>query len=550
MKISRSFSVATTIAVVLVFGSPAVRSGEASCTYTVTVPGPADIWNTGSLYNIQWFKSGTCADRVDLHLMRDDAVVWTIATNEQNNGTASWVVPNSMPTALEYRIRVRDRDDSSSFGLSSPFTVLNSASCGYRVTQPAEGDVWYAGGRYDIRWSRAGNCPSPVTLHLMFKGGQVMEIANGIADIGSYTWEVPDYLSEGDDYSVRIRDANDRNAYDTSELFSIRDAPTCDYDVTEPNATTTWRVGETSDIRWSHSTECGSRVDLHLLRDGAEVETIADSIADTGVASWPVPSGMELGAGYAVRVRSADDDALFGVSDQFEILEAAAPDQYVYWLEIAAREDGREGSIWRTDVVLKNLGEDDAEVEIRLNGTDDDTLSTLVPGFSQTVFEDILGVMGIDGKGWLEVVSDQQMVVSGRIYNQSDGGTFGQYLDGVPAQEGLQPADLGYLVQLRQQSGDYRTNLTLTNPTSEAASVQITLFDSAGGEVIQYRIDLDPMELFQDLEPYSRRASRPDLGWGFASVEVLEGTSVLVSASVIDSRTNDATTVPVALTTR
>ena len=70
---------ATTIAVVLVFGSPAVRSGEASCTYTVTVPGPADIWNTGGLYNIQWFKSGTCADRVDLHLIRDDEVVWTIA---------------------------------------------------------------------------------------------------------------------------------------------------------------------------------------------------------------------------------------------------------------------------------------------------------------------------------------------------------------------------------------------------------------------------------------------------------------------------------------
>ena len=80
--------------------------------------------------------------------------------------------------------------------------------------------------------------------------------------------------------------------------------------------------------------------------------------------------------------------------------------------------------------------------------------------------------------------------------------------------------------------------------TAEAASARITLFDSAGEELLRYRIDLDPMELFQDLEPYRRRASRPDLGWGFASVEVLEGTSVLVSASVIDARTNDATTVP------
>jgi hypothetical protein len=542
---SRSFVVASTIVAVGIAGSLTSRSAEASCDYTVTVPGPADIWNTGSLYNIQWFKSGTCADRVDLHLMRDDEAVWTIATNEPNNGTASWVVPNSMPTALEYRIRVRDRDDSSSVGMSTEFTILNSASCGYRVTQPAEGEVWYASSQHTIRWSRAGNCPSPVTLHLMFKGGQVMEIANGIADIGSFTWEVPDFLSEGEDYSVRIRDANDRNAYDTSEKFSIRDEPTCDYDVTEPDATTVWRIGETRDIRWSHSSECGSRVDLHLLRDGVEVEEIADSIDDTGVASWSVPAGLETGAGYVVRVRSADDDALYGVSEQFEILEAAAPERYVYWLEIAAREDGLGGSVWRTDVVLKNLAEDDAAVEIRLDGTDDVTLSTLVPGSSQAVFEDVLGVMGVDGKGWLEVVSDQQMVVLGRIYNQSDGGTFGQYLDGVSAQEGLQSGDLGYLVQLRQQSGQYRTNLTLTNPTSEAASLRVTLFDSAGEEMLRYRIDLGPMEVYQDLEPYSRRASRPDLGWGFASIEVLEGTSALVSASVIDSRTNDATTVPV-----
>jgi hypothetical protein len=384
----------------------------------------------------------------------------------------------------------------------------------------------------------------------MFKGGQVMEIANGIADIGSFTWEVPDFLSEGDDYSVRIRDANDRNAYDTSDLFSIRDVPTCDYDVTEPDATTTWRIDESHDIRWSSSGECSSRVDLHLLRDGVEVEEIADSIDDAGVASWSVPGGLEPGMGYAVRVRDTDNDARYGVSDDFEILEAAEPEQYVYWLEIAAREDGREESVWRTDVVLKNLAEDDAEVEIRLDGGDEETLSTVVPGGSQAVFEDVLGVMGIDGKGWLEVVSEQPLVVSGRIYNQSDGATFGQYLDGVQAQEGLQSGDLGYLVQLRQQSGEYRTNLTLTNPTAEAASARVTLFDSGGEELLRYRVDLDPMELFQDLEPYSRRAGRPDLGWGFASVEVLEGTSILVSASVVDSRTNDATTVPVRLDPR
>lgn len=544
---SRSCVVATALIGVALTSSVAIRASEASCDYTVTVPGPADLWNAGGLYNIQWFKSGTCSDRVDLHLMRDDAVVMTIATSQPNNGSASWVVPNSTPSALEYRIRVRDRDDSSSFGLSSRFTIVNSASCGYRITAPTAGDVWETNGRYTIRWNRAGHCPSPVTLHLLFRGEQVMEIAGGITDIGSFTWQVPDYLSGGNDYSIRIRDANDRNAYDTSETFSIRDVAACVYDVTDPNAATTWRIGETRDISWSRSGECGARVDLHLLRQGNQVDAIAESIDDTGVASWQVPSGLDTGGGYAVRVRDADEDARFGVSEQFTILEAAQPETHVYWLEIAAREDGRNDSVWRTDVVLKSVAESDADVTFRLDGADESTLSSLVPGGSQAVFEDVLGVMGVDGKGWLEVVSDQPLVVSGRIYNWSDSGTFGQYLDGVPASQGLRSGDLGYLVQLRQQSGRYRTNLTLTNPTSEAASVRVALFDSAGDELIRYRIDLGPKEVVQDLEPFRRRASRPDLGWGFASVEVLEGGSVLVSASVVDARTGDATTVPVKL---
>ncbi len=545
---SRSCVIATTVIAVALFGSLMGGSSEASCDYTVTVPGPADIWNTGSLNNIQWFKSGTCAGRVDLHLMRDDAVVLTIATNQPNNGSASWVVPNSMPSALEYHIRVRDRDDSRFIGLSSRFTILNSASCGYRITQPAEGEIWFANRRHTVRWNRAGNCPSPVTLHLLFRGEQVMEIATGIPDIGSFTWDVPDYLSEGHDYSVRIRDSNDRNAYDTSDLFSIRDAPSCDYDVSEPQATSAWRIGETRDIRWSSTGECAAEVDLDLLKDGLKVDVIADSIEDTGVASWQVPTGLDPGGGYTVRIRSAGVDASSGVSEQFAILEATVPDTYTYWLEIAARTDGRDGTEWRTDVVVKNLSEDDADVEFRLDGAELTTLSSVVPGGSQAVFEDVLGIMEVDGKGWLEVVSDEPMVVSGRIYNRSDNGTFGQYLDGVAASQGMRPGYFGYLVQLRQQSGRFRTNLTLTNPTSEDASVRVTLFDSAGDELIRYRVDLEPRALVQDLEPYSRRAGRPDLGWGFASIEVLEGGSVLVSASVVDARTNDATTVPVKLT--
>jgi len=48
----------------------------------------------------------------------------------------------------------------------------------------------------------------------------------------------------------------------------------------------------------------------------------------------------------------------------------------------------------------------------------------------------------------------------------------------------------------------------------------------------------------QDLEPFRTRANNPNLGWGFAKLVVTSGNGVVGSASVIDGRTNDATTIP------
>ncbi len=42
---------------------------------------------------------------------------------------------------------------------------------------------------------------------------------------------------------------------------------------------------------------------------------------------------------------------------------------------------------------------------------------------------------------------------------------------------------------------------------------------------------------------FRTRAGSPDLGWGFATVTVVSGNGIVTSASVIDSRTNDATTI-------
>ena len=438
---------------------------------------------------------------------------------------------------------IRDRDDLASEGYSAEFTILNSQYCGYRINEPAAGDTWTIDVVETIRWGRAGTCTSPVDLHLLYNGSQVVEIASGIGDFGSTTWKVPDELAPGSGYSVRIRDSNDRNSYDVSDRFTISEgAPPCSYGVTSPGEGDVWHMGGEETVTWSRSGGCGSQVDLDLLLSGDTVAAISEGSSDSGSYVWTIPANLTPADDYSIRVRDHENDSVFDVSDAFEIAEPLPTDR-VYWIEVAARLSGQAGSLWRTDLVIKNLSGIDADVLIRLRGSGGGTLESVISAGGQGAFEDILGLMDKDGKGWLEITSSQPILASARIYNLSDTGTFGQYVEGYPEGGGLLEGETGYLLQLRQSEDDYRTNFIFTNPTANDVAVQVTLYDAEGSILTSYRLDLDPRSLLQDLEPFEARAERPNLGWGFAEVQVIEGSSLLISASVVDSRTNDATTV-------
>ena len=223
----------------------------------------------------------------------------------------------------------------------------------------------------------------------------------------------------------------------------------------------------------------------------------------------------------------------------------ACESDYVYWAEIAAHNQGAAGSVWRTDVVAKNAASDIAVVEFILHTENGGnfTAEGAIDGMSQGIFEDLVGTMGLDGKGALEICSDQPLEVVARIYNVSDDGTFGQFLDGINY-SGLDEGDDGRLYGLRQRAGEFRTNINVTNTGGETATVEVTLYGTDGSELTSYELSVGSGMSVQDIEPFLTRADSPNLGWGFAEVEVVSGNGIVTSASVIDSRTNDATTIP------
>jgi N-acetylneuraminic acid mutarotase len=221
------------------------------------------------------------------------------------------------------------------------------------------------------------------------------------------------------------------------------------------------------------------------------------------------------------------------------------PDLYTQWTEIAAHLAGSSGSQWRTDICAINENGDPAQVEVVFHGASgDSTMQTEIGSKQQRPFADLVGSMGLEDKGMVEVRSNQPLLVSGRTYSDEGDGTYGQACEFGAMDDGFGQGETARLVGLRQEVGVARTNITVANGGIRPATVVLKLYACDGTELLTYGFLTIPVgEARQLIEPFVELADEPNLGWGYATVQVVSGAGVLASASVIDSRTNDATTV-------
>jgi len=218
---------------------------------------------------------------------------------------------------------------------------------------------------------------------------------------------------------------------------------------------------------------------------------------------------------------------------------------FVYWAEAVGHVAGVNGSQWRTDLVARNLGSANANLKFVFHGAGGNIEgSNTIAGAGQKAFEDIAGILGANAVGALEICSDQPLLVAGRTFNAAADGTFGQNFDGYVADLGYGAGQTVSLIGMRQKSDAFRSNLSVTNGGTTDAQVSVTLFDSTGASLKTYTLTVPAGQVAQDPEPFKNRAGAPDVDWGFATVTVLKGTNIRTSASLIDNKTNDPSTIP------
>ncbi len=245
----------------------------------------------------------------------------------------------------------------------------------------------------------------------------------------------------------------------------------------------------------------------------------------------------QVGLQALEQCRTADSDTA--------TITVSAGTTYVYWVPAVAHAAGAQGSQWRADVGALNRGSGSTTPTFTLytaSGTSTWNPSTSIGAGDQAVYEDVVGSFGLIASGHLKIESSQPLTVSGRIYNQSSTGTFGQGMDGYTQGDGIASGEEVYLPLLSQTSSS-RSNIGFANMSSSAAAVSVTLHLADGTSLGTFTVDLPAWQWKQDNEPFRVRYNRTNVVGGYAKVRVTSGSGVIAYASVVDSDTNDPTTI-------
>lgn len=162
------------------------------------------------------------------------------------------------------------------------------------------------------------------------------------------------------------------------------------------------------------------------------------------------------------------------------------------------------------------------------------------------VFDDVVASLFQAGDlGAIRLVSNAQFGATARIYAQSDDGTLGQFVTGVPLAGAMEK---GILLQL-ESSTEFRTNVGMVNPDRTApATVTMTLYNAADAVAATATVTLQPWGV---VAPTNVAGLFPGATGDLSDawISYVADKPVIVYGSVIDNGTTDPTYVPAIVDT-
>ncbi|MFX1317351.1 MAG: GPI anchored serine-threonine rich family protein, partial [Promethearchaeota archaeon] len=137
---------------------------------------------------------------------------------------------------------------------------------------------------------------------------------------------IPSGLDNSTQYQIKITDATNPAIEDISDNFEIFTTPEVDsLTVTNPSSLTAWEMGTSHTITWT-STGSITNVKIELFKDGVLVLLITASTANDGSYTWDIPTDLEDGIDYQIKISDVSNPATYDESPDFAITSIDLPE--------------------------------------------------------------------------------------------------------------------------------------------------------------------------------------------------------------------------------
>jgi len=258
-----------------------------------------------------------------------------------------------------------------------------------------------------------------------------------------------------------------------------------------------------------------------------------------------VTDGIGKITAYASRVDNQTGDPLL-VSG---VLTGQATSNHFVLPGVAAINNGLAN--WRSDVRIYNADTAPQTATLTfypLNSGGAPLANSLIlqAGEVKSLDDIVKSYYGLDnGGGALHVTTSAAapLVVTGRTYNQTTNGSYGQFIPAVTANDAVGNGDRALNVLQVEDSVRYRTNLGIAEVTGKPVTVEVSVFLPDSKVIPKVQLDLQAND-------YRQTAILHDLGLSNVynariSVKVIGGDGKITAyGSIIDMETQDPTYVP------
>jgi hypothetical protein len=291
----------------LIHSAPFTITNGSTQTITFKAPNGGEKLVPGTKYLIKWTGSITF-DKIDIEYYNGSQ--WVVIVNgTEDDGSYNWTVPDVSTSQARLWMKGWSSLGNATDYTDGTFTIGEVPEI--NITAPNGGEILTGGTSYTIRWQ------SSITFDKIdieyYNGSKWVVIINGAADVGTYSWTVPNISTNAARLWIKGWSSSGNPVDFTDNNFSIIPPPAGAITVTSPNGGEVWAKGSTENITWTSSGEVGNVKISYSTDNGFNWTDIVSSTANDGSYAWKLPD--ILADDCLVKVRDVNNSQISDISN-------------------------------------------------------------------------------------------------------------------------------------------------------------------------------------------------------------------------------------------